>query len=52
MKSREEMASEIQAIAGELSMLNLIRLLYCARALRKKDVEMWGEKTWGEKACQ
>lgn len=49
MKSREEMASEIQAIAGELSMLNLIRLLYCARALRKKDVEMWGEKTWGKK---
>ena len=43
MKSREEMVSEIQAIAGELSMLSLIRLLDCARAFRKKDIEEKGE---------
>ena len=52
MKSREEMASEIQNLTEQLSMLSLIRMLCCAKALRKKDVGMWGEKTWGEKACQ
>ena len=52
MPDRDAVKSEVLSLVGEMSMLNLIRLLYCARALRKKDVEMWGEKTWGEKACQ
>lgn len=39
MKSREMIVSEIQAIVEKLSMLSLIRLSYCAEALRKKDVK-------------
>lgn len=45
MKSREEVTSEIAGIVERLSMLQLLRLLSCADALRRKDIEMgWVRK--------
>lgn len=40
MKSRSEVTSEIVGIVEGLSMLQLLRLLSCAEALRRKDIEM------------
>ncbi len=47
MKSRTEIVSEVTGFADGLSMLGLLRLLDCARALRKKDI-----KEKGEAACR
>ena len=39
MKSREEMVSEIQAIAGELSMFGVLKMWWVAKHLRKVERE-------------
>lgn len=39
MKSRDEITSEIAGIVERLSMLQLLRLLSCADALQKKDID-------------
>jgi hypothetical protein len=40
IKSRDEIVAELDAAKNSLSMLGLIRLLYCARALLEKDKKM------------
>lgn len=47
MKSRMKLFRKVTGIADGLSMLGLLRLLDCARALRKKDI-----KEKGEAACR
>lgn len=37
IKGRDEILAELDAAKNSLTMLGLIRLLYCARALLEKD---------------